>query len=115
MTHKNLEAWKSAISLVLDIYTVTKSFPKEEIYGLTNQMRRCAISIPSNIAEGCARKTSKETAQFLHIALGSVAELETLLIIAKELNYSKNIDDLLNKLVQTRKLILGLTKYHSTK
>lgn len=104
-----------AISLVLDVYNITKTFPKDELYGLTKQIRRCAVSIPSNIAEGCARKTSKDTAHFLNISLGSVAELETQLIIAKELSYSKNIDSLFEKLVQTRRLILGLTKYHASK
>lgn len=81
MTHKNLEAWKESINLVVDIYKITQQFPKDELYGLTNQIRRSAVSIPSNIAEGCARQTPKETAQFLHISLGSVAELETQLII----------------------------------
>jgi four helix bundle protein len=76
-THKDLEVWKNSIKLVTTIYTVTKSYPKEELFGLTNQMRRSAVSIPSNIAEGAARNSKKEFIQFLHIARGNLAELET--------------------------------------
>jgi four helix bundle protein len=84
-THKDLEVWKNSIRLVTIIYSVTKSFPKEELYGLSSQMRRSAISIPSNIAEGAARNTNKEFIQFLHIARGSLAELETQLIVSHNL------------------------------
>jgi len=115
LTHKRLEVWKEAISLVVEIYKITQQFPKEEIYGLVNQIRRSAVSIPSNIAEGCARQTSKETTQFLHIALGSAAEAETQLIIAKELNYIKNEDEILNKLNLAKKMIVGLIKFYKTK
>jgi four helix bundle protein len=86
-THKDLEVWKNSIRLVTTIYSVTKGFPKEELYGLTNQMRRCAVSIPSNIAEGAARNTTKEFIHFLHIARGSLAELETQLIVCHNLSY----------------------------
>ena len=113
MTHKKLEAWKESIKLVLDIYHLTKDFPKEELYGLTNQIRRSAVSIPSNIAEGCARKHSKETSQFLNISLGSVAELETQLIIASELGYIKKFKNLFLNLDQVKKLIVGLIKFHN--
>ena len=115
MTHKQLDAWKEAIKLTVEIYTISKVFPKDEIYGLTNQIRRSAISIPSNIAEGCARQTSKETIQFLHIALGSNAELETQLIIANELNYITNADEIFDKINLIKKLIIGLIKFHKTK
>ena len=94
---------------------ITKSFPKDELYGLTNQIRRSAISIPSNIAEGCARQTAKETTQFLYISLGSIAEVETQLLIAKELNYIENIEDNMDKLNLTKGLILGLIKYFKAK
>jgi len=86
-TFKDLRVWQKGIELVRQIYQITKSFPQEEQYGLVSQMRRAAISIPSNIAEGFRRRFSREQKQFLNVALGSSAELETQLIIAKELNY----------------------------
>jgi len=88
VTHyKDLIVWQKAIDLVCLIYETTKAFPKEEIYGLTNQLRRAAVSVPSNIAEGQARKSTAEFRHFLSIARGSMAELETQLIIASRLNY----------------------------
>ena len=84
---QDLRIWKKGIEVVKDTYILTKKFPKEEIYALTSQMRRSAVSIPSNIAEGFRRYHNKEYKQFLYIALGSCAELETQIIIAKELNY----------------------------
>ncbi len=87
MIHKNLDIWKRSMNLVLDIYTLTQTFPSYERYGLSSQMRRAAVSIPSNIAEGAARKSSKELKQFLHISIGSLAELETQLLIAAMLGY----------------------------
>ena len=80
--HKDLEVWKKSMDLVSNIYKITESFPNKEIYGLTNQIRRSAVSVPSNIAEGAARSSKKEFIQFLYIALGSLAELETQMIIA---------------------------------
>ena len=82
-----LKIWQKSRVLVKDIYSLTKEFPKEEIYSLTNQIRRSSISIPSNIAEGCGRKTNKELARFLDIANGSAFELETQLILATDLEY----------------------------
>jgi four helix bundle protein len=87
MLHKNLEVWKRSIDLVIKVYGLSKTFPNEERYGLTQQMRRAAVSIPSNIAEGSARKSSNELRQFLFISLGSLSELETQMIIAEKLNY----------------------------
>jgi four helix bundle protein len=87
--HENLEAWKCSIDLVKHVYDATKAFPKEETYGLVMQMRRAAISIPSNIAEGAARSTQKEFAQFVSVARGSLSELETQMTIAVELGYLK--------------------------
>ena len=84
---KELKVWQKGIEIVKDIYRITGSFPREEVYGLTAQMRRSAVSIPSNIAEGFKRFHTKEYVQFLHIALGSVAELETQVIISKELGF----------------------------
>lgn len=111
MNHKDLDAWRLSIDFVTEIYLITKCFPKDEFYGLTNQIRRSSISIASNIAEGCARQSDKETIQFLYISVGSIAELETQLLIAKNLHYIDNIDDLLLKITSIRSLILGLIKY----
>lgn len=85
--HKDLEVWKKSISLISSIYTATTDFPASEVYGITNQIRRSAVSIPSNIAEGSARQGNKEFVQFLYISLGSLAELETQLNIARNLDY----------------------------
>ena len=90
MYHRNLEAWKKAIELVIDIYAKTKLYPDEERFGLTSQIRRAAVSIPSNIAEGAARTSDKDMLRFIDIALGSLAELDTQLVIADRLNYLQN-------------------------
>ena len=90
-SHKDLIVWQKGVDLVLSIYKLTKDFPKEEIYGITSQIRRAAISIPSNIAEGRSRGTRKDFAQFLRIAFGSGAELETQLLIAKKLSFGQEI------------------------
>jgi four helix bundle protein len=111
-THHDLDVWKKAIDFVTEIYKVTESFPKTEIYGLTNQIRRCAVSIPSNIAEGAARTSTKEFSHFLSIALGSIAELETQLIISKNLEFllKTNFDSLSENIIQIRKMTVGLKK-----
>ena len=111
-THHDLELWKKSILLVTEIYKVTESYPKSELYGLTNQIKRCAVSIPSNIAEGAARASSKEFAQYLSIALGSIAELETQLIISHNLKFLEKtyLDRLLEDIVTIRKMIGGLKK-----
>ncbi|MGL4349559.1 MAG: four helix bundle protein [Plesiomonas shigelloides] len=85
--HKQLESWQQAMILVEQIYQCTQSFPREELFGLTSQMRRAAISVPSNIAEGAARGGTKEYAYFLNIARGSLAELDTQLMIAQRLRF----------------------------
>ena len=102
-THKDLDVWKQSIQLVKQIYKMTQIFPKHEIYGLTNQIRRAAVSVPSNIAEGAGRNSDKEFIQFLHISLGSLAEVETQLIIAAEIGYTKNIDILMNEISDIQK------------
>jgi len=89
-SHEDLQVWKMAIDFVTDLYKVTNDFPKSELYGLTNQIRRASVSIPSNIAEGSARKSTKEYIQFLYIALGSTAEVETQLLISKNLGYTND-------------------------
>ena len=112
-THKDLDVWKKSVSLVTSIYEVTKTFPNDEIYGLTNQTRRSSVSIPSNIAEGSARQGDKEFAHFLYISLGSLSELETQLIIANSLNYLslKDYDSVITSLEEIRRMLLGLIKY----
>jgi four helix bundle protein len=86
-TFKDLTVWQEAMNLVEMIYRQTKNFPKEEMYGMTSQIRRAAVSIPANIAEGNGRKSRKEYLQFLSIANGSVSELDTHLLIAERLNF----------------------------
>lgn len=90
ISFKQLRVWQCSINIVKNIYMISQGFPQEELYGLTAQMRRSAISIPSNIAEGFKRYHPKEFRQFLHVALGSAAELETQIIISKELNFIKS-------------------------
>ena len=107
--HKDLEVWKQSINLVTDIYNISKNYPKDELYGLTNQIRRAAVSIPSNIAEGAARNSNKEFIQFLYISLGSCAEVETQLTISKNLGYPHNAA-IYNNLQQIKRMMLGLIK-----
>src|SRR5688572_13115301 len=83
----DLVAWQKAHNLTLEIYKITKDFPKEEIFGLTNQLRRAAVSITSNISEGFSRKSSKEKSQFFYLSLGSLTETQSQLLIARDLNY----------------------------
>ena len=106
--HHNLKAWQEAMQLVKDVYAVTASFPKEESYGLTSQIRRAAVSIPSNIAEGAARTGTKEFLRFLSISRGSLSELETQIILAKELNFMKSNKELLEKINGVFGLLGGL-------
>nr|WP_265427181.1 four helix bundle protein [Chryseobacterium sp. YIM B08800] len=117
MTHKDLEVWQKAIALVTDIYNQTASFPKEEMYGLVSQLRRSAVSIPSNIAEGAARQSNKEYIQFLYVALGSLMELDTQLIIAKNINFisEESLIELQLKMEEIGKMLNGLIKYRKTK
>jgi len=109
---KDLKIWQKGIEIVTDIYTLTKKFPKEELFSLTSQLRRSAISIPSNIAEGFKRFHNKEYKQFLFITLGSCAELETQIIIAKELKYINENEEvkLLEKLDHICRMTSSLIK-----
>ena len=110
---RDLDVWKLSIELVKNIYKITDEFPNSEFYGLTSQMRRSAISIPSNIAEGQGRNSSKEFRQFLAISLGSLAEVETQLIIAKEINYlaDEELSRFVIDLDVIRKMIKSLSSY----
>ena len=110
---RKIKAWQLADRLVIQVYRATKSFPREEIYGLTSQMRRCAVSVPANIVEGSLRKNLKEYAQFLYIAMGSLGELEYYIHLTKELRYlteeqHKTLDPLRE---ETGKTLFGLIRW----
>lgn len=90
-SYKDLIIWQKAMALVKEVYRLTKYFPKSEVFGLVSQMRRAAVSIPSNIAEGYGRKSRKEFHHFLSIALGSAAELETQILLAESLDFLKDV------------------------
>ena len=106
--HYDLKVWQVSIQLVKKIYVVTTAFPNEETYGLVSQMRRAAISIPSNIAEGAARGGTKEFIHFLGVARGSLSELETQLYISKELGYVTNAQDVDSQIEEIFRLLGGL-------
>ncbi len=112
--YKSLEAWKKSMLLVKDIYLSTKTFPKEEIYSLTSQIRRAAVSVPSNIAEGSVQKHKKETLQFLHISRGSLYELDTQLNIAMLINVlnEENLMPLSKQTEECIKILNGLITYY---
>jgi len=110
--HKSLEVWKKAIDLTVDIYKLTETFPRTEVYGLTSQMRRAAVSVASNIAEGAGRQTKREFINYLHMAQGSLSELDTQLVIASRLEYLsldiyKGIED---RIETISKMLTGLIK-----
>ncbi|TKI70050.1 four helix bundle protein [Sulfurimonas crateris] len=106
--YKDLNVWKESMDLVENVYRLLKLFPKEEIYALTDQLKRAVVSVPSNIAEGQNRNTDKEFVQFLYIALGSASEVETQLLIAKRLSYIQNIDNEINQITKIRKMTNAL-------
>lgn len=110
--HKKLEVWQKAMALVARIYSLTKEFPKSEAYGLSSQMRRSAISIPGNIAEGAARKSKAEFLQFLNIARGSLSELDTQLELAYMLGYidEKRQRETLAELTTVFRMLSGLIR-----
>lgn len=109
---RGLAVWKNAHLLVLDIYRVTEAFPKQELFGLTSQIRRAAASIPTNIAEGCGRDGDAELGRFLSIAKGSTSEVEYLLQLARDLNYIEPTtgERLTVQTIEVRKMLYGLHK-----
>lgn len=111
--YQDLEVWKTAMELVKEIYFVTKKYPKEELYSLSSQTKRAAVSVPSNIAEGIGRQYKKDTIQFLHVARGSLYELETHLQIAKMVNIvSQNeLSELQSKIEKALQLLNGYINY----
>lgn len=112
----DLDAWKEGHKLVLMVYKSTKTFPKEELFGLTNQLRRCVVSITSNIAEGFSRQSYKEKIQFYSIAQGSVTETQNQLLISRDIDLIKNepFKDMAQQSVVVHKLISGLIKKSKT-
>ena len=108
--HRDLLVWQEGMALVKLVYQTTAAFPKEEVFGLTSQMRRAAVSVPSNVAEGAARNGRKEFLQFLGIARGSLSELETQVLIANDLNFIADDKELLQKIDRLFKLMSGLIK-----
>ena len=107
---RNLKVWEKSHNLVLDIYNITKVFPKVELYGLTSQIRRAAISIPTNISEGCGRSNGKDFARFMQIAMGSASELEYLIFLSSELKLIENpiYSDLNLKVIEIKKMLISL-------
>lgn len=111
-THKDLEVWKKSIDFVTHIYGVTKEYPKDELFGLVSQIRRAAVSIPSNIAEGATRKGKTEFRHFLYIAMASASEIETQLIISGNLEYISKESQivLIDELNTISRMLQGLIK-----
>jgi four helix bundle protein len=110
-THKDLDIWKRGLELVTEVYKLTRNFPREETYGLSSQMQRAAVSYSSNIAEGAARNSKPDYIRFVYIALGSLSELETQVIISKDLGYTSDIEKLLNEIEILRKMTLNFIKH----
>jgi four helix bundle protein len=108
--YRELIAWQKAMDLVTHIYEITKSFPVEERYGLVSQMRRCAVSIPSNIAEGQARNTTGEFKQFIGVARGSIAELTTQILIAEQLGYLTEPQQAIDLAEEVGRILTGLSQ-----
>jgi four helix bundle protein len=110
--HHNLKVWQKSRNFVKQIYQITAKLPDEEKFGLTSQMRRAAISIPSNIAEGAGRNSRKEFANFLGICQGSIAELETQILVGQDIGYFQNnsAQSLLEELDEISKMVIGLRK-----
>jgi four helix bundle protein len=109
-SYKELEVWKLSMDLSVYIYKITIEFPKYELYGLSSQLRRAVVSLPSNIAEGASRHSTKEFIQFLFIANGSLSEVETQLEIAHKLEYLMSLEDPTNRIKLIRKMLINLIK-----
>ncbi len=114
MNHKDLEVWKKSIELVTEIYKLTSEFPTEEKFGIVNQIRRAAVSVPSNIAEGSARSSDKENLRFLDMACGSLAELETQILISENLGFI-NSQEITTKIDNIGKMLSGLKRHLKNK
>jgi len=106
--YKDLKVWQEAIDLVEEVYKLTNSFPNSETFALANQLKRAAVSVPSNISEGASRQSTKEFIHFLYIALGSASEIETQIIIAQRLDYIKYSNGVIEKITKIRKMLNAL-------
>ena len=113
-SYTDLDVWNYSRELVKLVYILTKSFPNEELYALTNQVRRSVVSVPSNIAEGIGRQSNKETIHFLYIAKGSLFEVETQLYLSYDLGYisESELKSILEKVVSNKKLLNGFINYY---
>ena len=111
MDHKEMDVWKKSMVLVEAIYKMSAQFPTDECFGLTSQIRRAAISIPSNVAEGAARKSDKEFIQFISIALGSLSEVETQYHLAIRLNFINQMSEIEDLLISVGRLLIGTKNY----
>lgn len=107
-THKDLVVWNKSMDLVESIYMLTAQFPSKETYGLSSQLRRASVSVPSNIAEGAARKNTKELIQFLYISLGSLSEMETQIEIAFRLKYLTDTTNFKNQIDDIRRMLISM-------
>jgi four helix bundle protein len=116
-THRDLEVWKNSFSFVLHCYTMTKGFPESERFGLVSQIRRAAVSVPANISEGAVRHTIREFVRFLRISMGSLSELETLILIAESLHYIDNAQAaiLKEKIHKISAQLSGLIRFQKNK
>jgi len=112
--YTDLDVWQESRKLANLVYGLTKAFPKEEQFGITNQMRRAVVSVASNIAEGCGRQTSKDTIQFLHISRGSLYELETQCFVALDQEYitKENFENIYNNIQACKRLLNGFINYY---
>lgn len=108
LSYKDLQVWKDSMDFVVDIYRLTQNFPHSELYGLTSQLRRSSVSVPSNIAEGSGRKYTKEYVRFLYISKGSLFEVETQLEISSRLGYTKNADYFSERIKHIRVMLTSL-------
>lgn len=106
--YKDLKVWQEAINLVEEVYKLTNSLPNSETFALANQLKRAAVSVPSNISEGASRQSTKEFVHFLYIALGSAAEIETQIIIAQRLDYIENSKEVIDEITKIRKMLNAL-------
>ncbi len=115
-SYLELDVWKHTRNLVLDVYNLTSIFPKEEQYSLVSQMRRCVVSVPSNIAEGHGRKTTKDSLNFFYISRGSLFELETQLYLSSDLEFihKDNLEIVLEKITSCKKMLNGLIRYYNS-
>jgi four helix bundle protein len=112
ISYRDLKVWQQAMALTKAVYEVTARFPKQEIYGLSSQVQRAAVSIPSNIAEGHARESPRDFARYISIAMGSAAELETQLMLAQELGYAtqEDVSKLLESSAEVGRMLRGLQR-----